>query len=302
MRLRGANRSGLEYCSPVGEGSLSGAHFSENEFSAMAAWGFNAIRLPINQHWTLASDDGPASYRAAIDWVIGHAAQQGLYTILDLQWIDAHQQRGQTSDGKANFVPPLPNLDSIALWELLAQRYASEPAVLYDIFNEPHDALANDLFPMQGIRADRSVFPLQHRRVTPEEWVPWALHMTTAIRERAPNAVIFVSGVDWGYDLRSLPSSALKDVVYSSHVYPTKKLSWERAFGNVARTHPVFIAELGGTHVDLDWGAELLRYLDKRSLGWAAWSWIDHPRLTTDLISFDPTPFGRLIQQSLATG
>ena len=265
----------------------------------MAAWGFNVIRLPINQHWTLTSEDEPTSYLTAIDWAISQAARRSMYTILDLQWLNAVEPRGHTHDGSVNFVPPLPDLDSIALWELLAQRYCQEPAVLYDIFNEPHDVLPDDPISVRGIRPDRSLFRLNSRRVTVAEWLPWASHLVHAIRQHAPHAVIFVSGIDWGYDLRGLPDSSLSDVIYSSHVYPNKRLSWDRAFGNIARAQPVFIAELGGTHLDLHWGTKLLRYLDELNLGWTAWSWTDHPRLVTDSVSFDPTPFGHLICQNL---
>lgn len=142
VRLRGVNRSGLEYSAPAYPGSLATAGISEAEFDEIADWGANLVRIPFNQSWALrTSGYDPEAYLAALDQVIAMAAERGAYTLLDLQWLDAASPRGRLPSGGANFVPPLPNLGSIELWRQLASRYRGEPAVLYDIFNEPHDPL-----------------------------------------------------------------------------------------------------------------------------------------------------------------
>ncbi len=299
IRLRGINRSGLEYSSPEDPGSLSKAGITPREFDQIASWGANIVRLPFNQQWALAAPGcDPEPYLSALDHAIELAAKRGMYTLLDLQWLNATQPHGTLKDGSFNFVPPLPNAASLELWPQLAARYRDEPAVLYDILNEPHDPLPDDPVAPHGIRPDRALYRLPKRRVSASEWHPWAIHLVNLIREQNSRALIFVSGLDWGYDLRHFPLTGIEDVVYSSHVYPTKK-NWDRSFGKLSRTHPVFIAEWGGQESSLAWGEELLRYLDERGLGWTAWSWSDHPRLVEIASSFTPTPFGSLVRASL---
>jgi hypothetical protein len=70
--------------------------------------------------------------------------------------------------GTRNFVAPLPNADSIRLWSTLARSYKDEPAVLYDLFTEPHDCLNDDPFPLN--RADGTVYPVDQRQVTMQDW------------------------------------------------------------------------------------------------------------------------------------
>ena len=299
--LRGVNRSGLECSSPDSAGSIVNAGITESDFDEMiTAWGANIVRVPFNQSWALGGGDyDPAPYLFALDTVIRLAAQRGAYTLLDLQWLDAVNSRGRTPDGKPNFVAPLPNLESIALWRSLAARYRDEPAVLYDVFNEPHDLLRGDTHGLYGIRPDGTLFTLRKRRVTMDVWHSWAMHLIGAIRSEHPAAVIFVSGTDWGYNLRGHPVPGRNGLVYSTHIYRDKGKDWDRAFGDLAGEYPVFAAELGGLDADTDWGESLLSYLAVRNIGWAAWSWADHPHLIHPAPPFEPTGFGKLIRSHL---
>jgi endoglucanase len=298
VRLRGINRSGLEYAASEAPGFLANAGISEHELDEIAAWGGNVMRLPFNQARVL---DGPFAepYLEALDQVISLAAERGSYTLLDLQWLDSALPRGHLASGEANFVPPLPNLASLEAWSQLSRRYRTETAVLYDLFNEPHDPLPDDNFDLDGIRPDGTLFALTRRHVRFRDWNAWAAQLARAVRSQHQNALIFVSGMDWGYDLRRFPSPDLPDVVYSSHVYPSKTRSWGSAFGRLSAEAPVFIAEFGGVEEDLAWGQKLLSYLDALQIGWAAWSWSDHPHLVKSGSGYEPTPFGALVRNSL---
>ncbi|HLH02429.1 MAG TPA: cellulase family glycosylhydrolase [Bryobacteraceae bacterium] len=276
VRLRGVNWSGFEYNreSRMGEAALD----------RIAGWGANLVRLPFNAAWAIGSE----AYRCALDEAIAGAAERKMYTLLDLQWLDAQTVRGHLKDGRENFVPALPDRTAMVVWDLLARRYRTNPAVLYDIFNEPHDPLPDDY-----------TFPLQRRRVDAGVWHEWASDLIRAIRAAHADALIFVSGLDWGYDLSSFPIAGIEDVVYSTHVYPHKTKNWERAFGKLSRTHPVFAAELGGENEHLDWGHQLMDYLDALEIGWAAWSWCDHPHLIAPGTEDEPTAFGALVRSRM---
>lgn len=228
--LRGVNRSGLEWAEPDEHGFCSAAAITPSEIEFVVRdWNCNIIRLPFNQDWALngRARHSANTYLENLDCVIGWASRCGAYTLLDLQWLDADRSFG----GDRNFVAPLPNLYSLDVWNLLAARYRNEPAVLYDVFNEPHDCLADDPHPL--MREDGSLYPMTHRKVTMAEWQPWALRLVDTIRAVNPEALIFVSGVDWGYDLRGMPLNRC-NIVYATHVYRTRTLAWDVAFGALA--------------------------------------------------------------------
>jgi endoglucanase len=291
--LRGVNRSGLEWAEPNEEGFCSAAGISRAEIEFIAkGWNCNIIRLPFNQDWALNGRRGHSAdeYLSDLDRVVHWASCFGAYTLLDLQWLDADRPFG----GNRNFVAPLPNLQSLEVWSLLASRYRDEPAVLYDLFNEPHDCLLDDPYPL--IREDGTSYPMTHRRVAIAEWHPWALRLIDIVRSANPDAVLFVSGLNWGYDLRGMPLNR-PNLVYSTHVYRNKKLDWADAFGNLAAAVPVFAAEWGGTGKDKEWGQSLADYFDQLGMGWTAWSWSDKPFLVTRNV---PTRFGEIVRTRLA--
>ena len=296
--LRGINRSGLEYSDPDEQGFLSGASISRAEIYAITQqWRANIIRLPFNQDWVLRGRGSRSGeeYQQAIDQVISWASMFGAYTLLDLQWLDAERVYG----GNRNFVAPLPNIASIELWSTLARRYKDEPAVLYDLFNEPHDRLPDDPWPLN--KPDGTTYPATQMGVTMNEWQPWARALAQAIRSENPDALIFIGGTNWAFDLRGMPIDDLDNVVYSTHVYPNKGDDWDGAFGELSETVPVFAGELGGTEApdELDYVGRLLDYLEQKQIGWAAWSWIDDPKLVT---RYAPTAFGELVRDGLKRG
>jgi endoglucanase len=264
VRLIGVNRSGLEYAEPtrgVGSGAGSGsgwgfldaAGITAEEIAAIVdGWRARVIRVPFNQDFVLRGRRGHSveAYLAAIDQVIAWAATRGAYTLLDLQWLDADRVFGTNSDMSFNRVPALPDALSIDVWRVLAARYRDEPAVLFDIFNEPHTPMADDSNEVVGIMpggaaADASrampsvdadglplppvLVPLATRHVGMREWQPWARVLIDTIRAEHPAALIFVAGVGWAYDLRGMPllereddatSRPLANIVYNTHVYP----------------------------------------------------------------------------------
>jgi endoglucanase len=257
------------------------------------AWNSNVIRLPFNQDFVLRACNGRSGeeYQLALDQFIYWSSLFGAYTLLDLQWLDAERIYG----GNRNFVAPLPNADSIRLWSMLARRYKDEPAVLYDLFTEPHDRLNDDPFPLN--RTDGTVYPVDQRKVTMQDWQPWARTLTEAIRAENLQALVFVGGTNWAYDLRGMPMD-IANLVYSTHVYSNKGDDWTVAFGNLAATVPVFVGEFGwtDTHEDRDFGRRLMQYMKDLELGWTAWSWFNDP---LSIARYAATPFGENVRRQL---
>jgi hypothetical protein len=141
----------------------AGNGISEEEIAFICQeWKAEIIRLPFNQEW-MSHDKAYANF---VDEVIRWVWRNGAYAVLDLQWENTTVK-----------IPPIPNEDAIGLWRSIAERYKDEPAVLYDIHNEAHDT----------------------------SWPAWrarAIQIIEAIRAVHPRALIFVSGLDWAFDLR----------------------------------------------------------------------------------------------------
>jgi endoglucanase len=299
--LRGINRSGLEYSEPSAAGFLAAAQFSEAELREIVLnWRANIIRLPFNQDWCLRGRSGHSAeeYLTAIDQVISWTAAAGAYTILDLQWLDADTAFGYHGK-RVNHVPATPDANTILLWRTLAARYQNEPAVLFDLLNEPHDRLDDDCLPLHLVGPLGEIVESDDSFVGPEEWVPWAALLVAEVRKIRPAGIILVSGVDWAFDLRQIRVDT-PNIVYSAHIYPNRKPSdWRKALG-AWKEAPVFVGEWGGGERDLKFGRKLADLMRQRGLGWTAWSWVDDPQLVVS--HYEPTPFGRLVQDELRTG
>ena len=306
--LRGLNRSGLEYAEPNTDGFLAAAGINQDEIAAMTlGWHANVLRIPFNQDWCLhgRAAHSAESYRASLDQIIEWASAAGAYTILDLQWLDFETAYGTTFNAiqgrTVNHVPPGPNEKTIDLWRILAARYRDEPAVLFDLLNEPHDVLSDDPNPLHLIGSDGRVVLSDQRRFSAREWNRWAALLVSEIRKIKPDGLILVGGVDWAFDLRGIHIDA-PNIVYSTHIYANRpRFTWHRALGRY-RDIPIFAGEWGGSDLDIRFGQQLGAKLRKLELGWAAWCWSDFPRLVAAAQAGDctPTPFGAMVQGELA--
>ena len=251
--LRGVNVSGMEYDSTGKRVPISG-------LMALAGnWKIDIIRLPINQEWWLNNEN----YRKLVKERIDFLKTRNIYTIFDLQWINTRLK-----------INPLPNQQSVELMRQVALMYKNEPAVLYDIYNEPRDC-------------------------THEEWAAWAVKLIEGIQEVHPNALIFVNGIDWGYDLGGFMKNPLpyKNLVYGTHLYPQKpgsgyknKPEFDKYWkGILDKNLPLFIGEIGPEEPNYNNEEQLASFLDPHlalidslGLGYTAWSWHDKPYLTTN--------------------
>jgi len=306
--LRGLNRSGLEYAEPNAQGFLAAAQMTQDEMRAIVTdWRANVIRIPFNQDWCLRGRGAQSAegYLASLDQVISWAAELSAYTILDLQWLDVETAYGTTQDpvqGRStNHIPPAPNEKTVDLWDTLAARYQSEPAVLFDLLGEPHSVLRDDPHPLQLVGPDGEVTDADGMRLSPQDWSRWASLLVDRIRRIKPDGLILVSGIDWGFDLSGVAVDA-PNIVYSTHIYSNRNsFTWRKALGR-CREVPIFVGEWGGTDRDLDFGRSLAGRMRDLGLGWTAWSWSDFPRLVASAQNqnLEPTLFGHLVRDELA--
>jgi hypothetical protein len=153
VQLRGVNRPSLEYAcvqfsalmtTSGSGGATSALSFADTAASSLLTWGnaasggpaINTVRVPLNEDCWLglngvgASVSGTA-YQAFVKRFVADLTAQHMYVVLDLHW-----------SAPGTIVPVeqdvAPNTDhSVTFWSQVATAFTSNPAVGFDLFNEP---------------------------------------------------------------------------------------------------------------------------------------------------------------------
>src|SRR5579871_464446 len=146
VRLRGVDIDGLEFGTDVA-GPTGGVTGVASE--AISVWKCNVIRLPLNQdRWFFYPD----SYRTLVDSLVNYCSSQNCYVILDLHWSGFFCNYTTTTGttpvtgngwGSAVTQMQMPDANSITFWSNVASRYANNPAVMFDLYNEPNGVSAS---------------------------------------------------------------------------------------------------------------------------------------------------------------
>jgi len=111
----------------------------------MKRWGINSVRVPLNEHCWLGINGvdpglGGEAYRRAIHGYVKSLLDQRMRVILSLQVSGPGRA---LNDGSTEY--SLPSADHAPdFWRSVAETYRSEPAVLFDLYNEPHLYELND--------------------------------------------------------------------------------------------------------------------------------------------------------------
>jgi hypothetical protein len=174
-----------------------------------------------------------------LDRIIKDGEKYGIYILVD--W----HAFGDLSD-------PSLNNKTIRFWEWFANRYKDSPAVLYEIFNEPYG-------------------------ISWSKWKVQATRVVDTIRKIDPDSIIFVAGVDWGYDLSEVKANPIEreNIGYITHPYPFKT-EWDKKFGYLADTYPIIASEFQFPTSegvgDYEWGRRFHTYLYQKKIGFTGWS------------------------------
>ena len=268
-------------------------HFIREDYRVLAQeWGANIIRVPIRPPtWELDQEYMEKYLDPLVQW----GEQLGLYIFLG--WhahgnpITGEVEQVEWKDswpwlGKNPYDPDL-ELAKSAL-RAIVERYRDKPWVLYGTFNEP-----------------------SHIRWS--EWRPVAEELVDVIHAVHPEAVAFVSGVNWGYDLKGALEDPVRrdNIIYESHPYPGKGNGWKTVLDELRKTTPVFLGEWGfipesvGSNLSgtaENYGLPLVRYAEAREIGWTAWGW-NPPHwelaLLSSWVGYPPTEFGLVVKYGL---
>ncbi|CAN5577458.1 hypothetical protein BH10PLA2_BH10PLA2_08240 [soil metagenome] len=303
VHLRGVNVPSMEWTSD-GQG-----HILESTRVAIDDWHANVIRLPLSQdRWFGKSNDKNAdskSYQALVKQVVDMCASKGCYIVLDLHWSNAGEW------GKHIGQHVMPDQNSIAFWKDLAQAYKNHPAVIFDLYNEPHD-VSWDIWQKGGKVSERG----RGRGPTLTFEAVGIPTLLETVRATGARNVVLVGGLDWSYDLagilqdRQLADPNGNGIIYANHAYPFKGDSvaqWIKKMEAATEKLAVNISEFGSAPDGArgirgeQWVRQVLQAMRDHDWDWIAWDL--HPEAGPKMISdwnYTPTPtFGKWVKLAL---
>ena len=293
-------------------GTESVANDRQAEKSTVVAideWKANCIRLPVKEDFwfgrTAYQSDGGKGYRELIGRVITLAANRGAYVVLDL-----HRFRA-------------PKAEHVEFWKDAATRYKNHPAVLFELFNEPHGidwkTLVEGGWVGDAEKHDESAFLTEEEKRKNRGFESVGLKgLLAAVRSTGARNPVIVSGVFWTNDLTGWDKGwAMEDpdgdgILYSWHTYNWHP-GWARVLP-VAAKHPVFVGECGGDEKKMGFikaedqedpntfCPDLLGFIQEHKLHWTGWCMhtASTPRLLLDW-DYTPTPFwGAYVRRALS--
>ena len=185
--------------------------FTEADVRRIADWGFDHIRLPIDeeQMWDEQGRQDPGAFElldSALDW----AEAAGLGVVVDLHILRSHSF-GQATEPRL-FTDPVEGEKFAGLWRELSARlgHRSNDRVAYELMNE---AVAKD----------------------PEDWNRVAMQAYRAIRVLEPERVIVLGSNQWNsaftFDSLTIPDDP--NTVLTFHFYHPMFVTHHRASWSV---------------------------------------------------------------------
>ena len=300
--LQGVNAGGLETL-PQDKQAI------KSTVVAIDEWKSNCVRLPMNESFWYGKSpyqkDGGEEYRKTIDQIITLAANRGAYLVLDLHRFRAPKQE------HADF------------WKDAAARYKDHPAVLFDLFNEPH-GISWEVWQKGGFVGekkdnDESAFLSEEEKKKNQGFDSVGMQaLVDAVRSTGAKNVVIAGGIFWCNDLTGITNGfALADnsgngIMYSWHTYNWHP-GWARVIP-VAEKHPIFLGEVGADIHKMDFIPlndqedpytfipDMLGFIQKYRIHWTGWCF--HPKATPCLLldwNYTPSPYwGVFAKEALA--
>lgn len=303
--LQGVNAGGLETLP-------HDKHVIKSALVGVDEWKASIIRLPVKEDlWfgrsAYQKDEGKA-YREYIDSIITIVANRKAYVLLDL-----HRFRA-------------PKAEHIEFWKDAAARYKNHPAVLFDLFNEPH-GISWEVWRDGGFvserktKADEDAFQTEEEKAKAKKGFhsPGMQAMVNAVRETGARNIVVAGGLFWAADLSGIANGfALTDktgngIIYAWHIY-NWHTDWQGKVLAAAEKYPILVGEVGADAKKLDfipaaaqedpytWVPDMLGFIQKHKLHWTGWCL--HPAASPVMISdwnYTPTPFwGAFAKRALA--
>jgi Cellulase (glycosyl hydrolase family 5) len=308
IRLLGVNHPSSEYACVDGFGYNDG-HMDDADAAAIASWNANAVRIPLNEDCWLGINGQPnsnggasetltrAGYRQAVENYVAALNAHGLYAILDLHWTAPGTQVAEEQQ-------PMPDEEhSPGFWESVAQTFKSNPAVVFDVFNEPFDPTdprsGEDPEPQDKVSwscwenggcdteaDDANGAPASRYAVAGMQG------LVDTIRSTGATQPIMVGGLDFANDLSQwvehAPDDPLDQEAASFHNYMGKSCDslacWTNEIAPVAAHVPVVTGEFDeddyaeskcADKTPSTFDQDYMNWSDQHGVSYLAWGWIE---------------------------
>jgi aryl-phospho-beta-D-glucosidase BglC (GH1 family) len=250
-------------------------HTTKADFDSMAAWGFNAVRLPLHYSlFTLPTEKEPVAGQqtwltkgfAITDSVLSWSRSNKMYLILDMHATPGGQGNDLNISDRDAGKPSLWESDGnrqklIALWKQLAKRYVNEPYIGgYDIINEPNWGFT-DSTDKRGT-AEKKNAPLKQLMID----------ITNAIREVDTKHIIIIEGNGFGNNYNGILPAWDNNLVLSFHKYGnfnTKPAIQKFLDYRDTYNIPLWLGESGEN--SNTWFTECIRLVEENGIGWSWW-------------------------------
>lgn len=284
-----------------------------HESGPMTEWGFNFVRLPLNQEfwiedcpvehsWVHDSNrkpDGSAyRYREVISEEVARYTNAGMMVLLDLHASARGEATGCDDDG--HHLVEMPDARSETFWHMVAMRFRSNPYVAFDLFNEPQfNEVPDPPSQSEQDRIWRNGGSVKYRdgllasNTTYEAVGMQRLYDT--VRDTGARNLVFVAGLGYAHEptvhLRQpLDATGMVVSVHTycssdrcdSNEYPEPVVK-RRLYGElpgepervgVAERFSVVITEFGTKRWwDSTPNSSYVSYWESQGLGWAVYSW-----------------------------
>ncbi len=324
VRLLGVDEESTEYACYYGYG-YSNDQLDAAGAAAVAAWNANAVRIPLNEDCWLGINGLPAGsltaagYRAAIERYVQALGADGIYAILDLHWsADGSAQ----SDGQRE----MPDGHSAAFWRSVATAFLNDPAVLFDVFNEPEGDDGYAVSWSCWVGGGCTVPNVADGAAVTDPPIYTATGMQAlvdAIRATGATQPILAGGLSYANDLSQWlanePADPAHQLAASFHNYTGEACDtencWNDQIAPVAARVPVVTGEFdeddcpagGGGDPD-NFDNSFMDWADAHGVSYLAWGWLALPQpqlcsalyLITDDAGTPAGPNGVALQNHLA--
>ncbi len=304
VRLQGANIPSLEWHN-------TGENIVGSQTHLRDVWKANLIRFPLSQdRWfghAPGQSDGGAAYRAVVDGIVSRASAGNYYVLLDLHW----SNKGVWGSNIAQAV--MPDMNSVIFWTDCANRYKNNPAVLFDLYNEPHPSTWEVW--RNGGTVTESASGITYTS-------PGMQGLLNAVRATGANNVVVVGGMAYAFDLSGImngyaltDTSSGKGIVYASHIYPWKN-NLDAKVTVAAASHPILIGEcgadtnpepVGGPVLDtqgvINWSNNHIAWMNSHGYHWTGWAFHKSagPKMISDFTNYTPTTWGQIAKNQMVT-
>ncbi|MBA3943379.1 MAG: cellulase family glycosylhydrolase [Herpetosiphonaceae bacterium] len=301
LRLLGVNRSGTEYQCINNNGFFEGPSDAAS-VQAIAAWHTNAVRVPLNEDCWLAINGAPpaysgTAYQTAISNYVSLLNQNGLIAILDLHWNAPGSTRstGQQEMPDADHAPDF--------WSSVANTFKSNSAVVFDLYNEPHD-VSWQCWRDGGLCAQTGSTTYNAAGMQ---------SLVTTVRNTGATNLLMLGGLAYSNDLTQWlaykPSDPQGNLVASWHVYNFNACStttcYDSQIAPVLQQVPLVAGEMGENDCAHGFIDSVMSWLDAHSASYLGWAWdvqdcSGFPALISDY-NGTPTNFGVGLRDHLAS-